>query len=128
MPRARTVGAAALIVWFFFSETGHLRAELRHWSERPPDALFAMEARLAPLSAALPERGMYGWIGEPDDVARYFQSEHVLAPRVLARGDGGAETIVGLFDTPPEARWLAERGLEVARDFGRGVLLLRKRR
>ena len=78
------------------------------------------------LRDSLPERGVVGYIGLPDDTTLWGlrRSRYFLAP-LLVDHSTNHDLIVGNFDTRPvSAEWLASRGLRLARDFGDGVMLL----
>jgi hypothetical protein len=92
------------------------------------DEVSRHEARLAPVRASLPAHGIVGYLSDQRDRARaLFLAQYVLAPVVL---DPSAErdTVVGDFADPRAGRMLAaRRSLEVVRDFGDGLVLLRRR-
>ena len=81
------------------------------------------DQRFSALRAALPERGVVGYSGEPDTaaLADYYLAQYALAPLVVDHSPNHS-LVVGNFragtpvSEPPD-------GLRVVRDFGDGVLL-----
>lgn len=106
-------------------------------SAGPPDAVVAMERRLARLRFTLERRGLRGPLGyvgdrpgtqvldEPQTTADFFQAQFVLAPAVLDLSVERREwAVANLRAGDPRSRVPA--GFVVVDDFGGGVLLLRK--
>jgi hypothetical protein len=106
-------------------------------SASPPDAVMAMERRLARLRFELERRGLRGPIGyvgdlpgarvldDPQTVADFFQSQFVLVPAVLDLSVERREWAVANLRAP-EPRGRLPAGFVVVEDFGAGVYLLRK--
>jgi hypothetical protein len=79
-------------------------------------------ARFVALREALPQRGVIGYIGRPEDsVGHYYLAQYALAPLVVDFSLNH-RIVVGNFPTTPPQNLPAN--LKVVRDFGQGVLLL----
>ena len=96
-----------------------------------PDAATAADARYAELHQALPARATLGYVSDMggNNMAAngpFFQAQYALAPVLLQPGTG-PELIVGNFSSPAaiEAA-LQQHRVAVVRDFGNGVLVLKK--
>ena len=72
--------------------------------------------------AALPERGVIGYVGPPGDfgLPDYYLAQYALAPRVVERSTNHP-LVVGNF--PASSQVISPEGLQLVRDFGNGVLL-----
>ena len=83
------------------------------------------EQRFSALRAALPERGVIGYVGEPgaDAMGDYYWAQYALAPLVVEHSPNH-RLVVGNFVSTSAARPAFEN-LHLARDFGNGVLLFR---
>ncbi len=85
------------------------------------------DQRFAALKAALPERGIVGYIGEPGPLALgdYYLTQYALAP-LMVDHTPNYPLVIGNFphlirpDTPSH--------LQLEKDFGDGVLLFVTRR
>jgi hypothetical protein len=82
------------------------------------------DERFAALKAALPDRGVVGYIGESGNsgTADYYLAQYALAPLVLENSPNHA-LVVANFPTARPAGLTAN--LELVTDFGNGVLLFR---
>jgi len=83
------------------------------------------DERFAGIKAALPQRGVVGYVGDsPGTFADYYLTQYALAPLVV---DYSADhpLVVGNFPKGAQdaARRTVARNLELIRDFGDGVLL-----
>jgi hypothetical protein len=105
---------------------------------RGQDEISAYERRFESLRAALPARGVVGYLGHPDPTGptpemanaaallhfrRYLLAHYALAPLLLIESTT-PEFVVGNFDAgavPP-----APSGFQVVRDFGAGLVLYRR--
>jgi hypothetical protein len=87
-------------------------------------------ARFSELHKELPAHGEVGYINDatPDATVRqeeYYLTQYALAPAVVL--DTSDQTlVVGNFHQATDQAMLKARHLTVVRDFGAGVLLLRK--
>jgi hypothetical protein len=78
------------------------------------------DQRFATLKAALPPRGVVGYIGESSDpVADYYLAQYALAPLVVDRSPDHP-LVIGNF---PAAQPSSSEHLQLVTDFGNGVLL-----
>ena len=114
-----------------------LRAASQPGRAGAPDEITAYESRFHGLGDALPVYTRLGYLAgalppgadggdDPGRVAfkRYLLAQYALLPAIL-RPDGRAGLVLGNFDSPAQADTAAGSGLEVIRDLGNGVLLLR---
>lgn len=99
---------------------------------RGEDTITRYERRFHGLRRALPARGVIGYVSgagpegfKTEDFRRFLLTEYALAPLVLIN-DTAPELIVGNFtpDSAPSAPPAPD--LQLVRDFGDGVWLLRK--
>jgi len=96
--------------------------------------IAAQEARFHDALAALPARGIVGYVSDvpPGDVqgqAMLGAAQYALAPRVVVPLNNGAkaDSAIGSFARPEEApRVAAEHGLAIVSDYGNGVVVFRK--
>ncbi len=81
------------------------------------------DQRFAALKAALPSRGVIGYIGEPGNsgLADYYLAQYALAPLVLDRSDNHA-LVIGNFSASSSSQ-ASSHDLHLQRDFGNGLLL-----
>ncbi|HTR38363.1 MAG TPA: hypothetical protein VMH80_20780 [Bryobacteraceae bacterium] len=94
----------------------------------------AQAERFRELAAALPASGIIGYVSdrgtrETLGTVMYDGAQYALAPRLLTERLRQANTpwVVGNFSKPMDvAGFASKRGLTVVRDFGSGVVLLRK--
>lgn len=80
------------------------------------------DLRFAKLKAALPQRGVIGYVGEAGEsgVPSYYLAQYALAPLVLDRSPNHP-FVVGNFPSTHSAPSI--EGLRLLKDFGDGVLL-----
>lgn len=94
------------------------------------DIVTASENRFAELKRVLPRRGVVGYVSDQTDesprLERYFLAQHALAPLIVVTGADRA-LVVGDFATPAGAARAAAGSLVLVRDFGDGVVLLRRK-
>jgi hypothetical protein len=86
----------------------------------PDDIARRSDRRFAELKAALPQRGVVGYVGEPGEsgVSAYYLAQYALAPLVLDRSINHP-LVVGNFSSTA-----APFGkLRLVKDCGDGVLL-----
>ena len=95
------------------------------------DLITVNESRFRELKTMLPPRGVVGYVGDldlsgPEGTAWYMAAQYSLAPVQLAPGTDHV-LVVGNLSDPSAASSLSRgAGFETVRDFGRGVLLLRR--
>jgi len=87
-----------------------------------PDDAQRSDLRFAQLKAALPQRGVVGYVGDAGEsgIASYYLSQYALAPLVLDRSLNHP-FVVGNFPSNPPAA--SVENLRLVKDFGDGVLL-----
>ncbi len=98
-----------------------------------PDWVAPNELRFGELKRILPSRGVLGYLSNlsptgDEGVGRWYAAQYSLAPVQLAPGLD-CEMVVGDFSDPSIGTALAaNHGLEIVRDFGQGVMLLRRKK
>lgn len=88
----------------------------------PDEVAQHSDLRFAKLKAALPQRGVIGYIGETGEsgVPAYYLAQYALAPLVLDRSPNHP-LVVGNFLSSSAAAPFVQ--LRLVKDFGDGVLL-----
>jgi hypothetical protein len=88
----------------------------------PDDVARRSDLRFARLKAALPQRGVIGYVGDSGEsgVAPYYLAQYALAPLVLDRSPNHP-LVVGNFPLRPPAHSVVN--LRLVKDFGDGILL-----
>lgn len=127
------VGLALILCFALLSQAQLLRQAVATY--RVSDEVGEHEARFRRLRGGLPSHGVVGYVSdarrEPQGpegaryIKQYFMTQYVLSP-VLVADSTSADLVVGNFFL---GRSLAGRtfpGLEVAEDFGDGVVLFRR--
>ena len=87
------------------------------------DVARRSDQRFATLKAALPERGVVGYVGEPgtQGLPDYYLAQYALAPLVLDHSPNHA-LVIGNFPMAPSTG-LPTGDLHLVKDFGDGVLM-----
>lgn len=109
----------------------------RRLSQEHPDPYGAASAhaRMAPALALLPPAGEVAYLSDlgfdsAAGTAAFLTAQNALAPRLLVKSDTkpGPGWAIGNFSTPRDfAAYGRERGFEVLRDTGHGVVVYRRR-
>lgn len=88
----------------------------------PDDIARRSDQRFAGLKAALPQRGVIGYVGDSGEsgIPAYYLAQYALAPLVLDRSPNHP-LVVGNFASRSAAA--AFEKLHLVKDFGDGVLL-----
>jgi len=127
-PLARSIPARTRIVLLVFI-FGCLLSSVRLVFEAPipgrsipDDVARRSDLRFTELKAALPQRGVIGYVGDAGQagIAPYYLAQYALAPLVLDRSPNHP-LVVGNF--PSNAPAVPFAKLRVVKDFGDGVLL-----
>jgi len=102
------------------------------------DDISANERRFAALRPLLPAHGLVGYLGDPEPSGatpreanaaallhfrRYLLAQYALAPALLVESTE-PDLVVGNFD--PGTTPTAPAGLRIVREFGDGLVLLRR--
>jgi len=89
---------------------------------QPDSVARRSDQRLASLKAALPARGVIGYIGEPGiaGTADYYLAQYALAPLVVDNSENHS-LVIGNFPGRPNEPVTAN--LKLIRNFGDGLLL-----
>jgi hypothetical protein len=85
----------------------------------PDDIAQRSDLRFARLKAALPQRGVIGYVGD-SGIAPYYLAQYALAPLVLDRSPYHPFVVGNFPSNPPVA---SVEKLRLVKDFGDGVLL-----
>lgn len=100
-----------------------------------PDGISTFEMRLDGLRRVMPPRGVIGYLSDPkaprDDLAvaaEYYLTQYSLAPVIVVRGADQRFVIGNFHRLPVDPAQFQPRGLALERDFGEGVVLLRRDR
>lgn len=117
---SKTAVALVIFVAGCLLSSARLILEAPH-GRAPDEVARRSDLRFAEIKAALPTRGVVGYIGAPaDPIDSYYLAQYALAPLVVEHSLNHP-LILGNF--PSSSPQLPEN-LEVLRDFGHGVLLL----
>ena len=86
------------------------------------DVAQRSDLRFAKLKAALPQRGVIGYVGDGGEsgVPAYYLAQYALAPLVLDRSPNHSFVVGNFSSNPPTA---SVEKLRLVKDFGDGVLL-----
>lgn len=112
-----------LLVFVFCSLLSSARLVIEAPFRSTSDAVAQRsDLRFAWLKAALPQRGVIGYVGEAGEsgVPSYYLAQYALAPLVLDRSPNHP-FVVGNFPSTHSAPSI--EGLRLLKDFGDGVLL-----
>ena len=135
--RARA-GIALVLLYAAASGVAWIRLAATAPGRAASDEISSYERRFVKLRAALPARGVVGYIGDPDPEGgtpdqreansllhfkRYLLAQYALAPLVLIESTE-PEVVVGNFE--PGSRPSLPTGFQIERDFGNGLVLVRR--
>jgi hypothetical protein len=121
--RRKIIACLVFVSCCLLSSARMLRDAARPSHIQPSANERRTEQRFSALKAALPERGVIGYVGEPgaDAMGDYYWAQYALAPLVVEHSPNH-RLVVGNFVSTSAARPAFEN-LHLARDFGNGVLL-----
>jgi hypothetical protein len=121
-PSKRT--AAAIVIFVLCCLLSSAKLVLNATTPATDDVAQRSDQRFAALKAALPARGIVGYIGESGNTgtADYYLAQYALAPLIVEHSPNHA-LVVGNFPTARPASFPSN--LQLASDFGNGLLLLR---
>jgi len=123
--------ATALCLWNFIQYQS-ARSQ-RNQTSPDPYMISAQLARYEGVRTALPRDAVMGYTSDlPAEDSRstvlFLGAQYWLAPRILV-DDDRREWVLGNFAAPADFAALgANRGLQMVRDFGNGVILYRRMR
>jgi hypothetical protein len=132
-------GLALVLLYALASSAAWIRLAATAPARAGSDEISSYERRFLELRTALPPHGVVGYVGDPDPEGatpaqrnatsllhfkRYLLAQYALAPVVLIENTE-PELVVGNFD--PGSRPSLPRGFQIERDFGNGLVLLRRR-
>ena len=136
--RRTRLGLALVLLYALASGAAWVKLAASAAGRSAPDEISIYERRFQEVRAALPARGVVGYLGRTDpaggspaereassllDFKRYLLAQYALAPVVLIESTE-PDFVVGNFDTgrapstPP--------GFRLERDFGNGLVLFRR--
>jgi hypothetical protein len=127
-PTLAATVAVMLALYTVGSLVENIQRKVRHGDRPDRDMIPLEDARFAELGAALPARGVVGYVSDSTDPSNefdLFRTQYELAPRVLVRGER-SPLVVGKFGTESALTdACARERLAVAKDLGGGLYLLR---
>ncbi len=97
---------------------------------KPHFDIVQYESRFSQLREDAPHDTVLGYLTDADESltstqAEYILAQYAMAPAVVAR-DLKESWVIGNVHTPQPPAFYQVHGLELVRDYGNGVLLLRK--
>jgi hypothetical protein len=95
---------------------------------QPDDIAKRSDQRFAALRAALPPRGVVGYVGASGNAAvpDYYLTQYALVPLVVDHSPNHPLVIANFPNAPPPTSPPSEH-LQLVKDFGNGVLLFANR-
>lgn len=132
------LGLALVLLYALVSGAAWVKLAAGATGRSAPDEISTYERRFQELRAALPARGVVGYLGHPDPAGgtpaerdassllhfkRYLLAQYALAPVVLIESTE-PDFVVGNFD--PGTAPSTPTGFRIERDFGNGLVLLRR--
>ena len=130
--RRAAAGTAVLIAGVVVGAGHALYTELGKLGQVGPagDEITVYQARFDAVRAALPGRGVVGYVsnaprGTVNEMSRWYVAQYALSPRVLVPGKLDAPHVVVDYGTPAGAREAARAaGLVVVAEAGNGVAVV----
>jgi hypothetical protein len=121
---AKTVTAISIFVVCCLLSSARLVVDATTSRHTPDGVAKLSDQRFPALKAALPQRGVVGYIGESGNsgTADYYLTQYALAP-LLIENSTNHDFVIGNFPASPPARF--PQNLQLVKDFGNGVLLFR---
>ena len=120
--RLSLVGASLVFASIVWGKADLLKTAAQLLSAKTQDGISAYEDRLAQVRRDTAADAVLGFVGDGDELVKYYQAEYSLAPRLLARATS-ERLILGVFDGPSSI-FLREHHLKIVNSYGQGVLLL----
>jgi hypothetical protein len=132
------LGLALVLLYALASGAAWLRLAASTTGRSAPDEISTYERRFQEVRAALPARGVVGYLGRTDTAGRtpaerdasslldfkhYLLAQYALAPVVLIESTE-PDFVVGNFDGGRAPSTPA--GFRIERDFGNGLVLFRR--
>jgi hypothetical protein len=132
------LGLALVLLYALASGAAWLKLAASATGRSAPDEISTYERRFQEIRAALPPRGVVGYLGRTDpagrtpaereassllDFKRYLLAQYALAPVVLIESTA-PDFVVGNFDRGKAPSTPA--GFRIERDFGNGLVLFRR--
>jgi hypothetical protein len=127
-PRLVPFTIATLVVLALASDWHTLRLMIaRRYYAGDVLHVAAYERRFDAIRSLLPQRGMVGYLSDRMDAGeQYSLTQYALAPLVISRSPGHTVVVGNFFDPRSGPTLARQHGLVVARDFGKGLLLLHR--
>jgi hypothetical protein len=99
-----------------------------------PDGVTEFDSRFVALRMMLPPKGVIGYITDPDTpaadtnaTAEYHLAQYALAPIVVVNSPEH-RFVIGNFHKGVSTGSLRDRGFQLVREFGNGIVLLQNER
>jgi hypothetical protein len=133
------IGIGLILLFAAASGASWLRSAISAATRAPElDSVSAFEARLAELKGELPPGATLGYFADPEPMGappsqtrrhyrKFVLTQYALTPRIVLRSPE-PDLVIGNFDDLAFADSAAALGLTVVRDFGGGLMLLRRER
>lgn len=136
--RRTRLGLALVLLYALASGAAWLKLAGSAAGRSAPDEISTYERRFQEVRAALPARGVVGYLGRTDsagrtpaereassllDFKRYLLAQYALAPVVLIESTE-PDIVVGNFDRGKAPS--TPVGFRIERDFGNGLVLFRR--
>jgi len=122
--RASRRTAAAVLIFALCCLVSSAKLVLNANTPAADNVAQRSDQRFAALKAALPARGIVGYLGESGNTgtADYYLAQYALAPLVVEHSPNRA-LVIGNFPSAQPANF--PPNLQLVTDFGHGVLLFR---
>jgi hypothetical protein len=132
------LGLALVLLYTLASGAAWLKLAASATGRSAPDEISTYEGRFQEIRAALPARGVVGYLGRTDpagrtpaerdassllDFKRYLLAQYALAPLVLIESTE-PDFVIGNLDSGKAPSMPA--GFRIERDFGDGLVLFRR--
>jgi hypothetical protein len=132
------IALALVLLYALTSGAAWLKLATSTTGRSAPDEISTYERRFQEVRAALPARGVVGYLGRTDSAGRtpaereasslldfkhYLLAQYALAPVVLIESTE-PDFVVGNFDS--ETARSTPAGFRIERDFGNGLVLFRR--
>ena len=132
------LGLAVVLLYALASGAAWLKLAASAAGRSTPDEISNYERRFQGVRAALPARGVVGYLGRTDsaghtpaereasslrDFKRYLLAQYALAPVVLIESTE-PDFVLGNFDSARPAS--TPGGFRIERDFGNGLVVFRR--
>jgi len=124
-PSTRTQAGVLLFLACSLLSTARIVLDAPSPRHADNDIAIRSDERFAALKSRLPAYGVVGYLGESGDSATpdYYLTQYALAPLIVDPSPDHALVIANFPNAPTQI----PPGMQVAQDFGHGVLLLTRK-